>query len=105
MKRIFKRHEDGERHELLEHIMVVNHVVETNLLKHDKDKADTLLTASSIVNAMRLMESALFKFYPDSVIEEAYWVVDGESIDRVVDVELLEQVLDRLSKLMENEDR
>lgn len=95
MKRIFKRHEVGERHELLELIMVANNVVETNLLKHDKDKADMQLTASSIVNAMRLMESALFGLYPESAIEEAYRVVDGES---------LEQVLDRLGKLMGIED-
>lgn len=96
MKRIFKRHEDGERHDLLDLIMVANNVAETNLLKRDKDKADTLLTASSIVNAMRLMESALFELYPESVIEEAYQVVDGESIYRVVDVELLDRALDRL---------
>lgn len=96
MKRIFKRHETGERHELLELIMVADNVVETNLLKHDKDKFDMQLTASSIVNAMRLMESALFKLYPDSVIEEAYRVVDGES---------LEQFLDSLSNFMGIEDR
>lgn len=96
MKKIFKRHETGERHELLELIMVADHVVETNLLKHDKDKFDMQLTASSIVNAMRLMESALFKLYPDSVIEEAYRMVDGES---------LEQFLDSLSNFMGIEDR
>lgn len=96
MKKIFKRHEHGDRHELLEFIMVANNVVETNLLKHDKDKFEMQLTASSIVNAMRLMESALFKLYPDSVIEEAYRMVDGES---------LEQVLDRLSNFMGIEDR
>lgn len=96
MKKIFKRHETGERHELLELIMVADHVVETNLLKHDKDKLEMQLTASSIVNAMRLMESALFKLYPDSVIEEAYRVVDGES---------LEQLLDSIGKLMGIEDR
>lgn len=96
MKKIFKRHETGERHELLELIMVADNVVETNLLKHDKDKFDMQLTASSIVNAMRLMESALFKLYPDSVIEEAYRVVDGES---------LEQFLDSLSNFMGIEDR
>lgn len=96
MKRIFKRHENGERNELLELIMVADNVVETNLLKHDKDKFEMQLTASSIVNAMRIMESALFKLYPDSVIEEAYRVVDGES---------LEQFLDSLSKLMGNGDR
>lgn len=96
MKKIFKRHETGERYELLELIMVADNVVETNLLKHDKDKFDMQLTASSIVNAMRLMESALFKLYPDSVIEEAYRVVDGES---------LEQLLDSLSNFMGIEDR
>lgn len=96
MKKIFKRHETGERHELLELIMVADHVVETNLLKHDKDKFDMQLTASSIVNAMRLMESALFKLYPDSVIEEAYRMVDGES---------LEQFLDSLSNFMGIGDR
>lgn len=96
MKRIFKSHEHGDRHELLEFIMVANNVVETNLLKNDMDKREMQLTAASIVNAMRLMESALFKLYPDSVIEEAYREIDGES---------LEQLLDRLSKLMGNEDR
>lgn len=96
MKKIFKRHETGERHELLELIMVADHVVETNLLKHDKDKFEMQLTASSIVNAMRLMESALFKLYPESVIEEAYREIDGES---------LEQILDRIGKLMGIEDR
>lgn len=96
MKRIFKRHENGERHELLELIMVADNVVETNLLKHDKDKFEMQLTASSIVDAMRLMESALFKLYPESVIEEAYRVVDGES---------LEQVLEKIGKLIGIEDR
>lgn len=96
MNRIFKRHENGGRHELLELIMVADHVVETNLLKHDKDKFEMQLTASSIVNAMRLMESALFKLYPESVIEEAYRVVDGES---------LEQVLEKIGKLIGIEDR
>lgn len=96
MKRIFKRHETGERHELLELIMVADHVVETSLLKHDKDKFEMQLTASSIVNAMRLMESALFKLYPESIIEEAYRVVDSESIDKVLDVESLDRLLDRL---------
>lgn len=96
MKRIFKRHENGERHELLELIMVANHVVETNLLEHDKDKFEMQLTASSIVNAMRLMGSALFKLYPESVIEEAYRTVDSESLDRLADVELLDRALDKL---------
>lgn len=96
MKRIFKRHETGERHELLELIMVADNVVETNLLKHDKDKFDMQLTAASIVTAMRLMESALFELYPESVIEEAYRTVDGESI---------EEILDKIGKLMGIEDR
>ena len=96
MKRIFKRHEDGKRSELLELIMVANNVVETNLLKNDRDMAEMQMTASSIVNAMRLMESALFKLYSDSVIEKAYRSVDGDSI---------EEILDRLGKLMGIEDR
>lgn len=95
MKRIFKRHENGERHELLEFIMVANNVVETNLLKDDKDEVEMKLTASSIVNAMRLMESALFELYPEQVIEKAYLEVDGES---------LEQLIDRLGKLLGIED-
>lgn len=96
MKKIFKRHETGERHELLELIMVADNVVETNLLKHDEDKFDMQLTAASIVTAMRLMESALFELYPESVIEEAYRTVDGESI---------EEILDKIGKLMGIEDR
>lgn len=95
MKRTFKLHESGSRHELLELIMVANNVVETNLLKNDKDMDDMRLTASSIVNAMRIMESALFRLYPDSVIEKAYRSVDGDGI---------EVILDKLAKLMGIED-
>lgn len=91
MKRIFKSHEHGSRHELLEFIMVANNVAETNLLKGDEDKREIQLTASSIVNAMRIMESALFELYPESVIEEAYRTVDGESI---------EEILDKIGKLI-----
>ena len=95
MKRIFKSREHGSRHELLELIMVANHVVETNLLKDDRDKREMHLTASSIVNAMRIMESALFVLYPESVIEEAYRSVDDEGLD---------EILDKLEKLMGIED-
>ena len=95
MKRIFKSHSHGNRYELLEFIMVANNVVETNLLKGDEDKREIQLTAASIVNAMRVMESALFELYPESVIEEAYRTVDGESI---------EEILDKLGKLMGIED-
>ena len=95
MKRIFKSHSHGNRHELLEFIMVANHVVETNLLNDDRDKREMQLTAASIVNAMRIMESALFELYPESVIEEAYRSVDCDSV---------EEILDQLKKLMGIED-
>ena len=95
MKRIFKSREHGSRHELLELIMVANHVVETNLLNDDRDKREMQLTAASIVNAMRIMESALFELYPESVIEEAYRSIDCDSV---------EEILDQLKKLMGIED-
>ena len=85
MKRIFKSHEHGDRHELLELIMFANSVVETNLLKYDRDKRDMQLTAASIVNAMRIMESALFYLYSESVIEKAYRTVDCDSIEEALD--------------------
>lgn len=95
MKRIFKSHEHGDRHELLEFIMVANNVAEMNLLKDDMDKREMQLTAASIVNAMRIMESALFELYSGSVIEEAY---------RSVDCDSTEEIVDKLEKLMGIED-
>lgn len=95
MKRIFKSREHGDRHDLLELIMVANNVVETNLLEDDRDKREMQLTASSIVNAMCIMESALFELYPESVIEEAYRSVDCDSI---------EEILNNIGKLIGIED-